>query len=63
MFYRNSEKHCYVNTLRVELRLFRGLVVGYTRVKSASSTDAMSLQIGFPPVLSRGSHLDFKALQ
>ena len=43
MFYRNSKKHDYVNTLRLALRLVRGLEVGYIVVKSASSTGTVSL--------------------
>ena len=43
IFYRNSKKHGCVNTLRLELRPVRGRGLGYTRVKSVSSTDAVSL--------------------
>ena len=32
-----------INTLRLEVRLVRGLGLSYTRVKSASSTGALSL--------------------
>ena len=45
MFYRNSKKHAYVHTLCLLLGLLivRGLGLGYVVVKSASSTDAVSL--------------------
>ena len=43
MFFWISKQYGYVNTLRLELRLVRGLGLGYTRVRIAPSADAVSL--------------------
>ena len=43
MFIGTEKKHGQINTLRLELRLVRGLGLANTTVKSVPSTDAVSL--------------------